>query len=146
MATETAGADFGPTHAAVAGFVDRMRRLTDEQRIAAAEERKRVDEEYHEKALRAAAEALAGRGEAYARARRALAAAHVPEALRIEGDERDAEQVRRWTEISRLVQLAIDEMLVALIASDVLHPNHLRELSRPWASYAAESTASTSSP
>jgi hypothetical protein len=41
-------------------------------------------------------------------------------------------------------------MLLCLIASDALHPDHLRELSRPWsglpAAYAAARASSTSSP
>lgn len=106
---------------AVGDFVDRVLRLSDDDRLAVAEARRAVSEGFHEKALWAAAEALVGRSEEYARARALVARAHVPEGLAEEADE-----------VARLVQLAIDEGLVALVGADVLHPNHLRELYRPW--------------
>lgn len=125
--TRPVSVDFGPSHAQVETFVARMRDLSDEERLAVAEERRAVDETFHARALRAAAEALVGRGEPYALARREVGQANLPERL---ADER--EDAARWTEVARLVQLAIDEALVALVASDVLHPNYLRELHRPW--------------
>lgn len=88
-----------------------------------------MDETFHDGALRSAAEALVGRSEVYATARRAVATAHMPDALATAAAGEDAE---RWTDVARLVQLAIDEALVALVATDALHPNHLRELYRPW--------------
>lgn len=110
-----------------------MRRLRDEDRLRVAEGRKAVSEAYHAKALRAAAEALSGRAEAYVASRRRLAGAHVPDRLTEEGGlALSADEVARWNEVARLVQQAIDDALLALLASDVLHPNHLRELYRPW--------------
>lgn len=110
-----------------------MLRLRDEDRLTVAEGRKAVSEAYHAKALRAAAEALAGRAEAYVAVRRRLAGAHVPDSL-ADGvvPALSAEEVARWNEVARLVQQAIDDALLAFLASDVLHPNHLRELYRPW--------------
>jgi hypothetical protein len=102
-------------------FLARVRALTDEERLAVAAERRAVDESFHEKAVTAGLEALADRGDAYVRARRAVAGAHVPE--RIEQDQ---------GEVARLVQLAIDDALLAMVGRDLLHPNHLRELYRPW--------------
>lgn len=102
-------------------FVARVRRLTDEERAVVAAARKAVDETFHARAVIAGLEAVADRGDAYVRARRAVAGAHVPE--RIEQDE---------GEVARLVQLAIDDALLAMLARDLLHPNHLRELYRPW--------------
>jgi fido (protein-threonine AMPylation protein) len=43
----------------------------------------------------------------------------------------DDEPSRR-DEIARLVELAIDELLVGLVTQERLHPKHLRELHRPW--------------
>lgn len=110
--------------------MERALTLTDAERQAAADARRAVNEAYHETALRAAAEALAGRGEEYARARRELAGAHVPDSLGASaGDEDDAADRQ---DVARLVQLAIDDALLAILVSDQLHPNHLRELYRSF--------------
>lgn len=133
----------------VDAFVERALALTDEERLAIAEVRRGVPEGFHVSALRAAASWLPGRADLYARARNALAKAHVPFRLLDEDDEPSGAERERLDEVARLVQLAIDDMLLCLIASDVLHPDHLRELSRPWsllAPYAAASTPSRSSP
>lgn len=108
----------------MAEFVARARRLSDGDRVAIAAARAEVDEEFHEQALRAAAEALVGRGDAYARARAELARAHLPDGI--------ADEPERLAPVARLAQLAIDEMLLAAVTSDVLHPKHLRQLSRAW--------------
>lgn len=115
-----------PLIAAVESFVERVRNLTDEQRRVVAERRRKIDEAFHEKALRAGAEALPPHAETYVRARARVAAAHLPTTL--EQGRADPE----WAEISRLVQLAIDEGLVAVVGQGTLHPNHLRELIAPW--------------
>jgi hypothetical protein len=114
----------------VQGFLKRVLELGDDQRLAVAEARRAVNEAFHETALRAAAEALAGRGEAYARARRALARAHVPECL--DGSPGDEADRAGWQDVARLVQLAIDDALLAVLTSDALHPNHSRELYRSF--------------
>ncbi|MDQ4030218.1 MAG: hypothetical protein M3168_04170 [Actinomycetota bacterium] len=111
----------GVKREAIDEFVARALRLTDGDRSVLAAARAEVSEAYHEKALWAAAEALVGRGEEYAHARALVARAHVPEGVE---DESDA--------VARLVRLAIDEGLVAVVGADLLHPNHLRELYRPW--------------
>lgn len=90
-----------------------------------------MDEAFHESARAAAFEALAGRGEEYVRARRALARAHVPERLETEvGDG-------SWAEVARLAELAIDDALLALLGSDLLHPKHVRELYRSFQALAS---------
>lgn len=123
----------GPKHAALEAFVEQVARLTDEDRLPLAEGREAVIEAYHAKALRAAADALAGRGEDYVRARARLATAHVPAKLADEDAESlDDEEAARWNEVARLVQQAVDDALLAVLARDKLHPNHLRELYRPW--------------
>ncbi len=111
-------------------FVARAAALTDEQREAVAARRGALDEAEHAVALRSGAEALHGWLEVYAEARRTLATAHVPDAL----DRADLtdEERRHWNEVARLVQLAIDEMLVAVVGNEVLHPNNLRDLSAAW--------------
>jgi hypothetical protein len=88
-----------------------------------------VDEAFHEAALRAAAESLVGRAEAYMRARSQLAGAHVPACL--ESSSRGVERAR-WQDVARLVQLALDDALLAVATSDELHPNHARELYRSF--------------
>ena len=113
----------------VDAFVARVRSLTDDDRIAIANARGAVDEAFHERALRAGAEALASRAEDYVRARRVLARVHVPEALETSGVLASEERAR-WNEVARLVQLAIDDGLIAILGSHELHPNHLRELYR----------------
>jgi hypothetical protein len=134
----------------VDAFVERARALSDADRVTIAESRRGVEEGFHEKALRSSVAWLQGRAELYGSARKALASMHVPAVLLDDEAEPTAEERERWNEVARLVQLAIDDMLVCLIASDVLHPDHLRELSRPWnavgAGYAAARTSSTSSP
>lgn len=114
----------GPTEEAVRSFVARVLALTDEDRAILADARGALDEGFREQALRSAAELLVHRGEAYALARRDVAGAHVPEGFDDNPERRD--------EIARLVELAIDELLVGLVTQERLHPKHLRELHRPW--------------
>lgn len=115
-----------PLEAAVESFVERVRGLTDEERRIVAERRRGLDEAFREKALRAGAEAIPPHADLYVRARMRVAHAHLPECLE------EAEPNEEWSEISRLVQLAIDEGLLAFVGSGTLHPNHLRELMAPW--------------
>lgn len=88
-----------------------------------------MDEAFHEAALQSATESLVGRAETYVRARSQLARAHVPECL--DGSSADAERAR-WQDVARLVQLALDDALLAVVTSDELHPNHARELYRSF--------------
>ena len=62
-------------------------------------------------------------GPSSTRPRGVTAGAHVPEKLDDDPERRD--------EIARLVELAIDAFLVAVVTQDRLHPKHLRELDRP---------------
>lgn len=113
-------------YAAVDSFVERVRNLTDEERRVVAERRRGLDEVFREKAVRAAAEAAAPHADVYVRARAEVSGSHLPTALE-EGvvDE-------EWSEISRLVQLSVEEGLLAFVGQRTLHPNHLRELIAPW--------------
>ena len=112
--------------AAVDQFVERVLGLTDEDRRVVATRRRGLDEAFREKAVRAGAESLGRHPELYVQARMRVAGAHLPDCL--EEGELDAE----WSEVSRLVQLAIEEGLLAFVGQGTLHPNHLRELIAPW--------------
>lgn len=117
---------YEPLEAAVESFVRRARSLTDEDRRIVAERRRSLDEAFREKALRAGAEAMPPHADLYVRARLRVAHAHLPECLE-EGTPNE-----EWAEISRLVQLSVDEGLLAFVGQGTLHPNHLRELVAPW--------------
>lgn len=106
--------------------MERVLSLTDDERRVVADRRRGLDEAFREKALGAGAESLAAHADLYVRARTQVAKAHVPACLE-EGVPDPA-----WAEVSRLVQLAIDEALLAFVGSGTLHPNHLRELIAPW--------------
>ena len=120
---------------AVEAFVAHVRALRDEDRVAVANARRVVDEEFHERALVAGLEILAGRGEEYVRSRRAVADVHLPESPEALGDDA--------AEIARLVQLAVDDALIAILTRDALHPNHLRELYRSLKAAAPRSLLET---
>lgn len=117
---------FEAMYAAVDAFVERVASLTDEDRRLVAERRRGLDEAFRERAIRAAAEAIPPHADIYARARARVAGAHLPACLE-EGTPN-----LEWTEISRLVQLAVEEGLLAFVGQRTLHPNHLRELIAPW--------------
>lgn len=106
--------------------MERVRGLTDDERRIVASRRRALDEAFREKAVRAGIESLTPHAELYVQARMQVAHAHLPACLEeaVPNDE--------WAEISRLVQLAIDEGLIALVGQRTLHPNHLRELIAPW--------------
>lgn len=111
-------------------FAARVWALTDEDRVAVAKARESVDEAFHERALRAGLEALAGRGDEYLAARRALAGAHLPARLDRARDDMQSDELAHWNDVARLVQQALDDALIAILTSASLHPNHLRELHR----------------
>lgn len=112
--------------AVVESFVQRVRSLNDDERRVVAARRRELDEALREKSLRAGAESLSPHADLYVRARARVANAHLP--TRLEEGVADGE----WVEISRLVQLAVDEGLIAMVGQETLHPNHLRELIAPW--------------
>lgn len=112
---------------AIESFVARVKALTDDERRVVADRRRGLDEAFREKALAAGAESLAPHADLYVRSRAQVAKAHVPTCL--EEGVPDPE----WAEVARLVQLAVDEALLAFVGAGTLHPNHLRELIAPWA-------------
>lgn len=112
--------------AAVESFVERVRSLTDDERRVVAARRRGLDEAFREKAVRGGIEASARHPELWAQARMQVAGAHLPDALE------EATLEPEWSEISRLVQLAIDEGLLAFVGQGTLHPDHLRELIAAW--------------
>ena len=105
--------------------------MTDEDRVAVARARRNIDERFHEKAVVAGLEIISSRGDEYLGARIALSDAHLPDVLANDGESRlEADELAYWNEVARGAQQAIDDALVAVLASDSLHPNHLRELYR----------------
>lgn len=120
---------------AVEAFVEQVLQLGDDERHAVAEARKQIDEARQAKALRAAAEALAvtGRRSAYIETRERLALAHLSdEPVGGDASAPSTDELARRHETVRLLRLAIDDAVLALLTTDVLHPKHLRELYRPW--------------
>lgn len=128
-------------------LIDRARTLSDEERRAIAIARADRDEAFRVGAWRAAMEAIGQRPELYPAAWVKVGSAYVPE--RLEGlinlgSRADADEVAEWQGVARLVRLAIDEALLALLTSDTIPPPHLRELIAPWNAAAGAPTGSTS--
>lgn len=119
----------------VDALVERARALTDEDRRRLAEARRGMDESFRAGAWRAAYEMLPLRAESYADAWQRMGPVFVPERL-VElvqhGDGADPVEVGEWQEMARLVRLAIDDELLALLTADFIPPPHIRELHLPW--------------
>jgi hypothetical protein len=116
-------------------FVAEARTLRDEDRLALAEARRRLDEVVRAAAWKAANEVLAGRAEEYISIWMRIGPAHIPdrlEELRGRGSPEEIAELERWQEVARLVRLAMDEALVALLTADTLPPPDIRELIHPW--------------
>lgn len=113
-------------------FIEEARRLDDEQRVALADTRRRLDEVGRAAAWKAANEILVGRGEDYVAAWMRLGRAHIPDRLEELRGRGPADEIERWQEIARLVRLALDEALVALLTADTIPPPDIRELLHPW--------------
>lgn len=116
-------------------LIERARALRDDERRVIAEARAERDETFRVAAWRAALAAMGGRSELYVAAWSRIGSAYVPE--RLEGlvnlgSQADAAEVTEWQGVARLVRLAIDEALLALLTSDTIPPPHLRELIAPW--------------
>jgi hypothetical protein len=119
--------------ASVETFLEQARALRDEDRRALAEARRSGSEVVRAGAWRAAVELLPDRAGAYVSAWSAIGASFVPERLEkllLEGA--DAAEIADWQEVARLVRIAVDEALLALLLSDTLLPPHTRELYDPW--------------
>ena len=119
--------------ARIEAFVQQARALRDEDRRALADARRSGSEVVRAGAWRAAVEMLPERAEAYLATWAALGTAFVPERLEellVTGADPDA--IAEWQDVARLVRIALDEALVALLLSDTILPPHTRELYDPW--------------
>lgn len=116
-------------------FIERARRLTDEDRLRLAEARATIDETFHAGAWKAANDTVVQRARDYQHALVNIGAAFVPgrlEELVQAGTAADRTEVARWQEVARHARLAIEDALLALVAADLLRPPDLRELYGPW--------------
>jgi hypothetical protein len=137
----------GPADPTVASFIERARRMGDEDRKALAEARQATNESFHHRAWMAANEALGPRSGEYIRARRELGTSHVPEGLEalMERAAGDSEAIAHWNDVARLAREGMDDALLALLVRDIIRPDQLRELYRPWKAM-LEREASTAQP
>jgi hypothetical protein len=119
----------------VEAFVERALSLDDEDREALAAARGALDETFHLGAWRSANE-IVGRDPApYLELRQRIGSAFLPRRLGelVDlGSEADPGEVARWVEIGRLARLALDDVLMGLLAADSIRPPDLRELHAPW--------------
>ncbi|HEX6197589.1 MAG TPA: hypothetical protein VFZ37_16855 [Jiangellaceae bacterium] len=116
-------------------FIERSRRLTDEDRLRLAEARAAIDETFHAGAWKAANDIVVQRAWEYRHALVNIGAAFVPgrlEELVQAGTAADRTDVGRWQDVARHARLAIEDALLALVAADLLRPPDLRELYGPW--------------
>ena len=119
--------------ARIEAFVQQARALRDEGRRALADARRSGSEVVRAGAWRAAVEMLPERAETYLATWAAIGTAFVPkrlEELLVIGADHDA--IAEWQDVARLVRIALDEALVALLLSDTILPPHTRELYDPW--------------
>jgi hypothetical protein len=116
-------------------FLERSQALHDEDRVALAAARRAGNEVVRAGAWQAAVEMLPERAGAYVSCWGRIGTAFVPdrlEELLREGAGRDPAEIAEWQEVSRLVRLALDEALLALLLSDTITPPDVRELYDPW--------------
>lgn len=122
-----------PTH--LETFLQQARELRDEDRLALAEARRGASEVVRAGAWKAALEMLPERAAAYVSSWGRIGTSFVPERLEEHlrsGSGMDAAEVAEWQEVARLVRIALDEALVALLLSDTITPPDVRELYDPW--------------
>ena len=116
-------------------FLERSQALQDEDRVALAEARRAGNEVVRAAAWQAAVDMLPERAGAYVSCLARIGAAFVPdrleELLRTSSGS-DAAEIAEWQEVARLVRLALDEALLALLLSDTITPPNVRELYDPW--------------
>lgn len=119
--------------ASIETFIERARRLTDEDLKRLASAREASDETFRAGAWKAATEILAQHGRNYHDAWIRIGPAFVPEQLeKLMEIGADHTEIARWQHIARLARMGIDDALLALTAADILRPPDLRELYRPW--------------
>jgi hypothetical protein len=124
-----------PIPANVEAFLERSGTLRDEDRLVLADARRGGSEVVKAAAWRAAVEMLPERAAAYVSCWDRIGTAFVPERLEQllrESSGGDTAEIAEWQEVARLVRLAVDEALLALLLSDTITPPDLRELYDPW--------------
>jgi hypothetical protein len=122
-------------------FVERARRLTDDDRRRLADARAAIDETFHAGAWKAATEILAQQGRSCHDAWIRIGPAFVPDRLeKLVQVGSDQTEIARWQEVARLARLGMDDALLALSAPDIIRPPDLRELYRPWKAMLEQST------
>ena len=99
-----------------------------------AEARRSASELVRAAAWKAALEVLPERAAAYVAAWGRIGPVFVPERLDklLTGPGVDPDEVAQWQEAARLVRVALDEALLALLLADTITPPHVRELLAPW--------------
>jgi hypothetical protein len=121
--------------AGLEAFLEQARALRDEDRRALAEARRAGSEVVRAGAWKAAVEMLPERAIAYVSSWARIGTAFVPERLEEllrTGSGTDAAEIAEWQEVARLVRIALDETLLALLLSDTITPPDVRELYDPW--------------
>lgn len=119
--------------ASINTFIERARRLTDQDRQRLAAERAASDETFRAGAWKAATEILAQHGRSYHAVWISIGAAYIPERLEsLVQAGADHAEIARWQEVARLARMGMEDALLALTAADTLRPPDLRELYRPW--------------
>lgn len=122
-----------PGKTSIETFIDRARRLTDDDRRRLADARAASDETFRAGAWKAATEIVAQHGRSYHDVWVRIGPAFVPECLdKLVQDGLDRAEISRWQEIARLARMGMDDALLALTAADIIRPPDLRELYRPW--------------
>jgi hypothetical protein len=122
-----------PAH--LEAFLGRSETLRDDDRLALADARRRGSEVVKAAARQAALDMLPERAGAYVACWAHIATAFVPERLEQllrAGSGNNAAEIAEWQEVARLVRLALDEALLALLLSDTITPPDVRELYDPW--------------
>jgi hypothetical protein len=121
--------------AGLEAFLEQARALRDEDRRALAEARRAGSEVVRAGAWKAAVEMLPERATAYVSGWARIGTSFVPERLEEllrAGSGADAAEIAEWQEVARLVRIALDEALLALLLSDTITPPDVRELYDPW--------------
>lgn len=116
-------------------FIERARRLSDDDRVRLAEARAAIDETFHAAAWKAANEIVTQHARDYRHAWVRIGAAFVPDRLEElvqTGTAAERAEISRWHEVARLGRAAMEDALLALAAADLLRPPDLRELYGPW--------------
>jgi hypothetical protein len=100
-----------------------------------AEARRSASEVVRAGAWQAALELLPDRAGSYVAAWGRIGPVFVPERLEEllgTGSAMDPDEVAHWQEAARLVRVALDEALLALLLADTMTPPDVRELLAPW--------------